>query len=271
MKRRALPVLLLLSLLLSLTNACGSDGGAEPEPGTDIAGADIVQGAEDVATPGEDVPAVPYGGWDPVAYSGVVWGMSYEGRAIVAERFGDEGPVVFLFFTIHGNEVTAEQLGERVRSWLIAHPEFTDEVQVVYVTLANPDGYLAGTRHNTNFEFNSEGIDLNRNFPATNFDNTGAPRFGPYGNSETETQAIVAIVEDAAPSVIVSTHSPLAVVNYDGPAEDYAEAAAEASGYPVEVDLGPYPGSFGSYAGLDLTDPHDHVRARAGDRRPRGS
>jgi hypothetical protein len=155
--------------------------------------------------------------------------------------------VVFLFHTIHGNEAPAEQCGQRMRSWLLAHPEAFSGLQIAFITQVNPDGYRAGTRFNVN------GIDLNRNFPASNFE--PSETFGPSPASEPETQVVVSIVEEASPAAIVTVHSPLDVINYDGPAQELAERAAADTGIPVDVDLGPYPGSFGSYAGLDLQIP----------------
>jgi murein peptide amidase A len=180
-------------------------------------------------------------------YGGAIMGWSVEQRPIIVERFGRSGPVVFLFHTIHGNEVPAEQCGERMRSWLLSHPGSYQDMQLAYITQVNPDGYLAGTR------FNANGIDLNRNFPATNFEPSDT--YGPTAASEPETQVVVEVVEQTSPTVIVSVHSPLDVINYDGPAQELAESASLATGIPVDVDIGPYPGSFGSYAGLDLQIP----------------
>ena len=64
------------------------------------------------------------------------------------------------------------------------------------------------------------------------------------------------MIEGLKPSRIVSIHSPLHGVNYDGPAEDLALAMSEANGYPLLPDLGyPTPGSLGSYAGGALGIP----------------
>lgn len=276
--------LALLALALLAGGGCGSDDGddfawdaaapdgsgaaadaapdARPAATDDAGGRDAAPAGPDTSGPA-DVPAaadsgavpppVPYTGWAPLVHAGGAVGTSVRGRPLVGERFGDSGPLVYLMFTIHGNEAPAEQLGERVRSWLLLHPEVTEDLQVVYLTQANPDGYVADTRRN------ASDVDLNRNFPAANFDNTGHPEYGPAPASEPETQAIVAIVEDGDPSVIVTTHSPLDIVDFDGPADEYAAAAGEASGYPVDPpDTGTvpaYPGSFGSYAGLDLQIP----------------
>jgi protein MpaA len=180
-------------------------------------------------------------------YDGAVMGYSVQDRPIIVERFGSKGPVVFLFHTIHGDEVPAEQLGEEMRTWLLLNPNAWEGLQVLFVTQVNPDGYVMDTR------YNASGVDLNRNFPATNFEAT--PTFGPSPASEPETQVIVSLVEDSEPTAIVSVHSPLDAINYDGPAEALAVLAAEESGMAIDQDIGFYPGSFGSYAGIDLQIP----------------
>jgi protein MpaA len=180
-------------------------------------------------------------------YGGAVMGYSSQGRPIIVERFGSEGPVVLMFHTIHGNEVPAEQLGERMRTWLLLNPNAWEDLQVLFVTQVNPDGYVMDTR------FNANGVDLNRNFPATNFEATAT--FGPSPASEPETQVIVSLVVDSEPTAIVAVHSPLDAINYDGPAEALAALAAEESDLTIDQDIGFYPGSFGSYAGIDLQIP----------------
>ncbi len=202
---------------------------------------------DDTAEPPAWPDPVPYGGWAPLSHAGVSFGASVEGRPILVERFGDVGPVLFAFHTIHGNELPAQQLGERLRTWLLLHPEATDGVQVLFLALANPDGFVHDSRYNVN------GIDLNRNFPASNFE--PSPVYGPEPASEPETRLLVALVEDAEPFAIVTVHSPLDAINYDGPAADLADAMADASGLPVDQDIGFYPGSFGSWAGIDLQIP----------------
>ena len=187
------------------------------------------------------------GSYETIGYSGAIMGYSVQGRPVIVERFGDEGPVLFLFHTIHGNEVPGEQLGQRMRSWLIMHPEAIEGLQVVYITQVNPDGYVANTR------YNAKGIDLNRNFPASNFTPTDV--YGPSPASEPETKVVVSVVEDTEPVAIVTVHTPLDAINYDGPAKSLATQCSKASGYVIDQDIGFYPGSFGSFAGIDLEIP----------------
>lgn len=107
--------------------------------------------------------------------------------------------------------------------------------------VANPDGLIAETR------FNTHGVDLNRNFPAANRQNTA--RFGLVELSEPEAVAIKDLMDKYEPDVIISIHQPLNCIDYDGPAEDLAKVMAENCDLPVRK-LGAMPGSLGSYSGL---------------------
>ncbi len=182
-----------------------------------------------------------------VEYNAVALGRSNQGRPIIVERFGHSGPVLLLFHTIHGNEHPSQQLGERMRSQLLLHPELSQGVQILLLTLANPDGWARGSRAN------AQGVDLNRNFPAANFQ--ASIDYGPSPASEPETQLLVALLEATDPLAIVSVHSPFDFINYDGPAELLAHAAALRSGMAIDLDLGFYPGSFGAWAGQELEIP----------------
>ncbi len=62
----------------------------------------------------------------------------------------------------------------------------------------------------------------------------------------------MAIVSDYKPRLIVSFHSSLACVNYNGPCVRLARRISRATGLPVVGDIGyPCPGSMGNYYGFD--------------------
>ncbi len=123
-----------------------------------------------------------------------------------------------------------------------------DAVTLTILEDANPDGRAAGTRGNAN------GIDVNRNFPASNFDSID-PSNGGKPLSEPEARAVVATLDRIAPNLVLVAHSWAGrqFINFDGPSRDIAERFAAASGLPVESSssFAPTPGSLGSYFGRD--------------------
>jgi protein MpaA len=116
----------------------------------------------------------------------------------------------------------------------------------------NPDGYLRRRRRNARL------VDLNRNFPTTDW-TTGSPRSRMYGGtspaSEPETRALIRLIECLRPARIVSIHSINGgrfCNNYDGPAQALAETMARRNRYPVRAAIGyPTPGSLGTWAGVE--------------------
>jgi protein MpaA len=182
-------------------------------------------------------------------------GTSVEGRPIALYRFGT-GPVGTLIIAgIHGNETSAIVVGERLVDLLKreAVPGLTESVAVI--PLANPDGAAAGRRTN------ARTVDLNRNFPAKNWATTrkGAYHGGPTPLSEPESAVLHDAVQTLKPRRIISIHSidkGRECNNFDGPGERLAARMSQFNGYPVRNTIGyPTPGSFGSWAGIDLQIP----------------
>lgn len=116
----------------------------------------------------------------------------------------------------------------------------------------NPDGKSVNKRQNSN------GVDLNRNFPAKNWKKTEKNDYfgGEAPGSENETKFMVEILDEHKFDAILSIHAPFGTVNFDGPAKDLAVKISEITGYPVQEDIGyPTPGSFGTYAGRERQIP----------------
>jgi protein MpaA len=170
---------------------------------------------------------------------------------LTLEIFGDGPDRALIFGGIHGSEPTSAVVAERLADHLRIHWELFDGKTVAILARANPDGLARGTRTNAN------GVDLNRNFPASNWRLTGRGRFfgGSAPASEPETRAIIRAVEHVRPGRIISIHSTgrgTHCNNFDGPARALAEAMARHNRYPVKATMGyPTPGSFGTWAGID--------------------
>ena len=147
-------------------------------------------------------------------------GQSVEGRPLVCRTIGDGEYVVLMLASIHGNEAA----GTPLLNHLAEH----------------------GKRYNTRC------VDLNRNFPAENRQNS--TRYGLNALSEPEALAIYQVINDTLPNHIVTLHEPLQCVDYDGPAKALATVMSEFCPLPVKK-LGSRPGSLGSYAGVTLGIP----------------
>ena len=145
---------------------------------------------------------------------------------------------------VHGDEPQGEELINR----------YIEETSsgMLFIPSLNPDGKILGTRTN------SSGVDLNRNFPTKNWENTPKDRYygGDKPASEVETLFLIDVIDEYKPSVILTLHTPYKIVNYDGPAKEVSENISKIIDYPVEESIGyPTPGSFGTYAGVERNIP----------------
>jgi murein peptide amidase A len=161
-------------------------------------------------------------------------------------------PRLLFFGGIHGDEpASVESLLEFARRLsLEAVPHEGGDVMIV--PALNPDGLLLGTKNS------SRDVDLNRNFPASNFTRAHLPGYdpGPAPLSEPESAFLARIVDTQAIDAVVAVHAPFACVNFDGPARAWADEVAAACGWPVRENIGyPTPGSLGSWLGIDRDMP----------------
>ena len=152
---------------------------------------------------------------------------------------------VLVIGCMHGDEPQGEY---RINEYL----KDNSDTKISFIPCLNPDGVKAQTRVNSN------GVDLNRNFPTKNWELTERNNF--YGGnepaSEIETQFLISVIEEFKPELILTLHAPYKVVNYDGNALDIANKISEIIKYPVEASIGyPTPGSFGTWAGIERNIP----------------
>jgi len=173
--------------------------------------------------------------------------FSVQGRPIKVLRFGNGEKTILLMAGVHGDEKSGVRLVRRiVRRIRTCAPESVPN-RIVVMPLVNPDGYRAGTRQN------ARGIDINRNFPTKDFVGEQGHPGGLSPASEPETQAVMDVVQRFQPSLIISVHSSLSCVNYNGEsALSIAERMSEICGLEVKGDIGyPCPGSMGTYYGWE--------------------
>ena len=157
---------------------------------------------------------------------------------------------VLIFAGIHGEEPdTTVLLSRALRSMS------QRSTSCAVILCANPDGLRHGTRGNSN------GVDLNRNFPSSNWAvepvthkwNVGSDSRvllspGERPCSEPEVLALTQVVNDLKPECVVSVHSPLGLID-DPECTDLGRMFSERSGMPRTVlPNEDTPGSFGSWA-----------------------
>lgn len=199
-------------------------------------------------------PAAPQAEVQPRHSDEILWksiGTSVEGRPIRCRRVGHGPRRVLWIGGIHGNEregsvATAELASAFRAAGLVA------SVTLTIVEDCNPDGSAAGTRGNAN------GVDLNRNFPASN------ARPGTTPLSEPESRALHDLIVAGQPHAVLVAHSwgvkargPKQFINFDGPAEDLARTFSSISGYELlrSYRMPPTRGSLGSWVGIDMQVP----------------
>jgi protein MpaA len=184
-------------------------------------------------------------GAQPSTGDSEIFGYSSEGKPIQGRVLGSGQETCLLVGVVHGNEPLGTPLLERLGAHLAENRGLLSGKRVIVLPLLNPDGLERGTR------LNARGVDLNRNFPSHDW--TPHARHGSRPASEPETRTLLRVIDQFRPTRILSVHSPLSCVNYDGPAEAMATEMAERTGYPLRPSIGyPTPGSLGNYAGSDL-------------------
>lgn len=163
---------------------------------------------------------------------------------------------VLLIGGIHGDEYSSVSIVFKWLKILDAYHSGLFHWQII--PLLNPDGLLR--KHSQ--RMNAHNVDLNRNFPMNDWENTAIkywreftesnPRYYPGKGplSEPESSWLVEYINQFKPDVIVAVHAPYGVVDYDGPRDG-----------PYKLGrlylnlLGTYPGSLGNYAGIQRKIP----------------
>lgn len=142
----------------------------------------------------------------------------------------------FFAGTIHGNEKSATATLNSFIDQLEARAgDIPAHRTIIVIPNVNPDGYAANSR------LNARGVDLNRNFPASNW-KPGVTMPGgeylPEGGgtaplSEPESQALGSYVTSQSPRLVVSYHSTggVAIANEAGDSLTIARAYARSTGF----------------------------------------
>lgn len=175
------------------------------------------------------------------------------------ELFGEQGSDnILVIGVVHGDEPQGKYLIDKYLKNCVPNSSSNHSTNnLLFIPCLNPDGMSANKRVNSN------GVDLNRNFPTKNWgrnegenatcDDCSTNYYGGTSPaSEIETGFVIDIIEKYSPKLILTLHAPYKVVNYDGPAQDIAKKISDIIGYPTESNIGyPTPGSFGTYCGIE--------------------
>lgn len=163
------------------------------------------------------------------------------------------GKKILVISVIHGDERPAGSVG---RYWLERLQSIEPRNSWRVIPVLNPDGAKYKTRTN------AHKIDLNRNFPTRDWDedamkywkastSSNPRRFpGEEAGSEPETKCALKLIEDFKPDFIVSIHTPLNVLDFDGP-----KVKPPPFDYLPWKSLGHFPGSLGRYMWFERKTP----------------
>lgn len=220
--------------------------------------------------------------WDKDPCGPVAWQASLktsQNNPLLYATFGKGSVVTILLGGVHPDEITPIPIAFRFARYLHDNPNaLPANAKVIIAPLVNPDGFFKKNP----VRINSNGIDLNRNFFTLDWFEKAhalwderrkkiASHFpGHIPNSEIETIFQIQLIDTFKPQKIMSIHSPLGFLDYDGPGDgerpgavtDFDKKAQElvlavsqkSRNYRV-VDYRFYPGSLGNYAGHERMIP----------------
>ena len=160
-------------------------------------------------------------------------GSSVDGRPITAYKFGGGSSMVLYIGAMEGNEQNSSELLSQWIPNIDANPSKIPSYRtLVVIPTINTDGFAADTR------LNADGIDLNRNFPANNWQTQvtepTAPTVwtndgGPNPLSEPESQALATFYLANTPRLTMTMHSHGGIVEANDADDSDALGAQYAS------------------------------------------
>jgi protein MpaA len=202
-----------------------------------------------------------------------VGGTSIKGRPLMYAVFGNENATntTLILSMVHGDEITPLYLGFQIAAWAKENMTKNADAKLIIAPLVNPDGFMGYPKTRTN----ARGVDCNRNFETKdwykdalkawkNKFHSNKRRFpGHKPNSEPETLFQKMLIDQYNPKKIVSIHSPLNIIDYDGPdhlklhafSNEYIQKCEELRKKVKASSSGFFPGSLGNYTGQELGIP----------------
>ncbi|MGZ3788010.1 MAG: M14 family zinc carboxypeptidase [Bacteriovorax sp.] len=234
-------------------------------------------------------------GWDKSECEGYDWvhvRNSVWGDPLTWTVFGDasdtekasfkDKDVSIIMCGVHGDEITPVKFCFDIMNYLktvyadpeVVKKEFPNKV-VVVAPLVNPDSFFKPRPSRVN----AHGVDVNRNFPTkdwmkdarrlwiSKFRKDQRRNPGLVASSEPEVVFQMNLIKRYGPDKIISVHSPLTMLDYDGPntvVDGFVDGAKahelliqmskDASDYKIE-NYPFFPGSLGNWAGKERDIP----------------
>lgn len=217
---------------------------------------------------------------------------SVQGDPLVWTVFGDVGAdaekdalnkkdITMVMCGVHGDEITPIKFCFDLMYYLRDslkdaefQKSFTNKV-VLVAPLVNPDSYFKKRPTRTN----ARGVDVNRNFPTADWlkdaqkmwiskyrrDKRRNP--GKISASEPETIFQLNLIKRYSPDKIISVHSPLSLIDYDGPSLPITESSTPTKAEELLIQMSKdaadyriqnypfFPGSLGNWAGQERNIP----------------
>ena len=191
-------------------------------------------------------------------------GYSALGEPILYYAFGHGERQYLIVAGIHGGyEGNTTDLANQLVIYLAEHLEVVPSDASLYIIASmNPDGAALG--RNADGRANSNGVDLNRNFPSRNWVpdwdhsncwNDRRTTGGKFGGSEPETRAVMSFIGSHRIRAVISYHSAALGVfpggdPWEPASERLASALADATGYRYPpIDIGcHYTGTLADWA-----------------------
>lgn len=170
-------------------------------------------------------------------------GRSVQGRSISGWRFGTGASKIVFVGGMHGNERSSVATMNAFVTYLEDHYGQIPANRSIYIIPnSNPDGYARNSRTNAN------DVDLNRNFPANDWQASVEMPGGitaPTGGGESagdqpETQALMSFINANHPRLVLTYHAVARVVisNDAGDSATRGQQYASTSGYRFTTDAG---------------------------------
>lgn len=216
--------------------------------------------------------------WTVEACKDVSWkqgGASVQGRPIPYAEFGDPkaANTTLVFAMVHGDEITPLFIGLQLAHWLKENEKSLKSTRVILAPLVNPDGFFRAPRT----RMNANGVDVNRNFATSDWQAHALrawaikyhkdPRRYPGNEPRSEPETIFQeeMIKQFKPQKIISVHSPLNFLDYDGPLatslsldkfpKEYVQSCLLLRKRVKATSSGFFPGSLGNFAGQEMGIP----------------